>query len=135
MYDPRYTDDLFRPSGWDDYYRLERLRRMEQDAEQERQMRALQEAEQRRLMTEAQRQNDQWKKAQGVNLSDKDWGGILGQLGGLMGGGQQQATAQAPSAPNVPIQMAQITTRPMEAIWEGYDEPLIARLLGVSQQR
>ena len=135
MYDPRYSDDLFRPSGWDDYYRLERLRRMEQDAEQERQMRALQEAEQRRLLTEAQRQNDQWKQQQGVDLKNADWSGILGQLGGLMGGGQQQSAAPMPSAPSVPIPTAQITTRPMEAIWEGYDEPLIARLLGVSRQR
>jgi len=135
MYDPRYTDDLFRPSGWDEYYRLERLRRMEREAEQERQMRALQEAEQRRLLTEAQRQNEQWKQQQGVDLNNADWDGILGKLGGLMGGGQQQGAAQGPSAPSVPIQMAQITTRPMEAIWEGYDEPLLARLLGTSRQR
>jgi hypothetical protein len=135
MYDPRYTDELFRPSGWDDYYRLERLRRMEQDAEQERQLRALQEAEQRRLLTEAQRENEEWKKAQGANWKDADWGKMLSQLGGLMGGGQQQATVQGPSAPNVSIPTAQITTRPMEAVWEGYDEPLLARLLGVSRQR
>jgi hypothetical protein len=135
MYDPRYSDELFRPSGWDDYYRLERLRRMQQDAEQERRLRELQEAEQRRLLTEAQRENDQWKKAQGVDLKNADWGGILSQLGGMMGGGQQQSAAPMPSAPSVPIPTAQITTRPMEAVWEGYDEPLLARLLGVSRQR
>jgi len=53
----------------------------------------------------------------------------------MMGGGQQQSAAPMPSAPSVPIPTAQITTQPMEAVFNGFEEPLIARLLGLSGQR
>ena len=133
MYDPRYTDDLFRPSAWDDYYELERRRRREQDLQRQMELQRQQQEEQRRLEEEARKQNEEWKKQQG--LGDEDWGGILSQLSGMMGGGQQQSAAPMPSAPSMPIPTAQITTQPMEAVFNGFDEPLLARLLGLSGQR
>ena len=135
MYDPRYTDDLFRPGAWDDYYELERRRRREQDLQRQMELQRQQQEEQRRLEEEARKRNEEWKQQQGANLGDKDWGGILSQLSGMMGGGQQQSAAPMPSAPSVPIPTAQITTQPMEAVFNGFEEPLIARLLGLSGQR